>query len=213
MRKRFYHERVCSCSPVEGMKYIEARMLKDLVNREIHPIRCAASCGRKGQKGLYLGNLCVEAGYPLWALRIWYFTVGEIHDKDYNDWVDVWFDNKYVSLQDVISDGLCEMIGRRVDEVSYSLHLYEPDGINCNEYRFGDGWYDGFRYEKFDYYWDYYRNRFIEIRDEAIAKQKTDRLFREGQGELPSQAQDFFHYWEDFDPTVQDLYYKVDDWD
>jgi hypothetical protein len=30
---------------------------------------------------------------------------------------------------------------------------------------------------------------------------------------LPPQAQDFFYYWEDFDPTEQDLYFKIDDWD
>ena len=39
---------------------MEARLLKELVNREIHPIRCASSCGRKAQKGLMLGDLCAE---------------------------------------------------------------------------------------------------------------------------------------------------------
>ena len=36
MRKRFYHERVCSCSPVEGMKFIEARMLVREVRQRHH---------------------------------------------------------------------------------------------------------------------------------------------------------------------------------
>ena len=212
MRHRFNDERACSCSPTSGMVFMNARMLRDIINREIHPIRCASTCGRKGQKALVLGDLCVEAGYPLWAIRIWYFAVGEIHNKDYDDWVDVWFDNKYVSFHDVISDGLCEMIGRRVDEVSYRLHLYEPDGINCNEYWFGDGWYDSFSYEKFDYDWESNRHYFIEMRDKAIAQQATDRIFREGQGFLPPQSQDFFYYWEDFDPLTQDHYFKIDDW-
>ena len=48
--------------PDGAVTYLEARLLKELVNREIHPIRCASSCGRKGQKGLMLGNLCASAG-------------------------------------------------------------------------------------------------------------------------------------------------------
>ena len=213
MRKRFYHERVCSCSPVVGMKFIEARMLKAIVNREIHPIRCASTCGRKGQKALMLGNLCVEAGYPLWALKIWWFAINEIHNKDYDDWVDAWFDNKYVSLQDVISDGLCEMIGRRIDEINRKCGLDDSKGRDSCEYWCGDGWYDSFRYEKYDNDINYWVDFFTKMRDEAVAQQTTDRIFREGQGYLPPQAQDFFYYWEDFDPTVQNLYFKIDDWD
>jgi len=212
MRRRFHDDRVCSCSPTSGMVFIHARMLRDIINREIHPIRCASTCGRKGQKALILGDLCVEAGYPLWALRLWFFAVGQIHNKDYDDWVNVWFNTRYVQLQDVISNGLCEMIGRRVDDVNRRLKLEAPNGRNSCEYWFGDGWYDSFRYEKYDYYWDEYRDRFISARDGAIAQQQTDRIFHEGQGSLPSQSQDFFYYWSDFDPLAQDLYYEIDDW-
>jgi len=155
MRRRFHDFRVCSCSPVEGMTFMDAPTLKALVYREIHPIRCASTCGRKAQKALYLGDLLVEAHHPMWAWDIWEWTIGEIHDKDYDDWIGVWFNPKYVSYNDVISNGICEILGKRIDDV---------------------------------------RNR-------------------EGQGDLPPQAQDFFYYWDDFDPLEQNLYFKVDDWD
>ena len=81
---------------------MEARLLKELVNREIHPIRCASSCGRKAQKGLMLGDLCAETRHLMWALKIWKFTLAEIHSKDYDDWIEVRFNTDRVQLKDVI---------------------------------------------------------------------------------------------------------------
>jgi hypothetical protein len=193
--------------------YLDAKLLKDIVNRQIHPIRCASTCGRKAQKGLLLGDLCAEAHHPAWALKIWRFVLGEIHAKDYDDWIDVWFNTKYVRLRDVISDGICEIIGRRIDDLERRYGISEPQGRNCWEYWAGDGWYDSFSYEKYDSDWDYWRDYYLQLRTEAIARQKTERVFREGQGELPPQAQDFFYYWTDYNPTDQDLNFQIDDWD
>lgn len=214
VRKRFYHQRVCSSSPDKGVTYLDAKMLKDIVNRGIHPIRCASTCARKAQKGLLLGDLCAEAHHPMWALKIWFFVLDQIHNKDYDDWLYEWFNDKYVRLQDVISDGICEIIGRRIDEVERRLGLADAQGRDSWEYRAGDGWYDYFRYEKFDYYWDDWRDYYLELRNEAMSRQKTERLFRQGQGELPPQGQDFFDYWNDCDPmTQEDYYFNIDDWD
>jgi hypothetical protein len=193
--------------------YLDAKLLRDIVNRQIHPIRCASTCGRKAQKGLLLGDLCAEAHHPAWALKIWRFVLSEIHAKDYNDWVDVWFNTRYVRLRDVISDGICEIIGRRIDDLERRYGISEPQGRNCWEYWAGDGWYDSFSYEKYDSDWDYWRDYYLQLRTEAIARQKTERVFREGQGELPPQAQDFFYYWTDYNPTDQDLNFQIDDWD
>ena len=105
MRKRLKHFHVCSCSPERGVTYLDARLLKDIVNRGIHPIRCASTCGHKALRGLLLGDLCAETNHLGWALRIWKFTLKQIHEKDYDDWIDVhWFNTKYVSFQDVISN-------------------------------------------------------------------------------------------------------------
>lgn len=212
MRKKFYHERVCCCSPKDGMVYMNARMLYEIINREIHPIRCASTCGRKAQKALVLGELCVEAHHPLWALKIWRFAIHEIHNKDYDDWITEWFNPQYVSLQDVISDGICEILGRKIDDVERQCGINSASGIESREYWAGDGWYDSLRYEKYDYCWDSIRDFFIKTRDDALANQSTQRIFIEGQGELPPYAQDFFSYWEGIDPTTQDLYFRIDDW-
>ena len=214
MRKRVFHERVCTCSPQEGMTFVQAQRLREIVNREIHPIRCASTCGRKAQKVLVLGDLCAEAGYPRWAVALWKMVIREIHDKDYDDWINWWwFNPEYVSFQDVLSDGICEVLGRRIDEQNRRMGLANPHGMDSWEYWAGDGWYDYFRYEKYDDEWITLRDRYVKIRDEAMANQATERIFHDGQGELPPQAQDFFGYWEDDNPLAQDLYFKIDDWD
>lgn len=205
---------MCSCSPEKGVVYLETRMLKDIVNRGIHAIRCASSCSHKAHRGLLLGSLCLEARHPMWSLKIWKFTLEQIHWKDYNDWINVWFNTKYVSLQDVISDGICEVIGQRIDDVERALGLSDAKGRKSWEYWAGDGWYNSFFYEKYDSDWDSVRDCYIELRNEAVERQHVEQFFHDVQGELSPQAQNFFDYWSDYDPTAQENYYfKIDDWD
>ena len=213
MRKKVPY-RVCQCMPNGTVTQMEARLLKELVNREIHPIRCASSCGRKAQKGLMLGDLCAETRHLMWALKIWKFTLAEIHSKDYDDWIEVRFNTERVQLKDVISDGVCELIGKRIDKVERDLHLSDAQGRDSWEYWAGDGWYDALFYEKYDFDWEQARDYYIKVRDQARESQHVELCFREAQGELPPQAQDFFNYWNESSPTVQeDINFKVDDWD
>ena len=194
--------------------FLDVKILKDIVNRGIHAIRCASTCAHKAHRGLLLGDLCAEAHHPLWALKIWKFTLKQIHNKDYDDWIDVWFNTKYVRLQDVISEGICEIIGRRIDDVERSVGLSDAHGRDSWEFRAGEGWYNDFRYEKYEFNWEELREEWIKERDEAIERKERERIFREGQNELVPQPQDFFDYWGDYDPTVhEDLLSKIDDWD
>ena len=194
--------------------YLEAKTLRHIVNKVIHTLRCASTCARKAQKGLLLGDLCEEANHPMWALKVWKFTLDEIHTKDYDDWIYVHFDTDYVRLKDVISDGVCEVIGRRIDEVERSLGLSNACGRDSWEYRAGDGWYKWLWYEKYDFDWEEVREECIRERDEALERQQREKLFLEAQNEHVPQTQDFFDYWNDYSPVVEeDLHFKIDDWD
>ena len=126
MRRRIPY-RVCRCLPNGVVTHLETRLLKDLVNREIHPIRCAESCKRKFQKAMYLGDLCAETGHFWWARKIWRFAAGLIEDKDYDDWRTVWFDNNRVRLRDVISETECELLDRRCSQLWRALGHPEYD--------------------------------------------------------------------------------------
>ena len=203
---------MCRCSPNSGFVYLEAKTLSDIVNKGIRIISSASTCPRKAQKGLLLGDLCQEAGHPMWALKVWKFTLREIHAKDYDDWIDVSFHTEYVRLRDVISDGACEVIGRRIDEVERSLGLLNACGRDSWAYRASDGWYDSFWYEKYDCEWEDTRDYFIEFFKETRERQQREQLFSDAQNENVPQTQDFFDYWNDYCPVLQeDLDFKIDD--
>lgn len=194
--------------------YLHSKVLREIVNRETSVIRCASTCARKAQKGLMLGNLCAEAGHLMWALKVWKFTLSQIHAKDYNDWIDVSFHTEYVRLRDVISDGACEILGRRIDDVERRVGLSDAHGRDSWEYRAGDGWYDMMWYEMYDYEWEDTREYYIEMFRETCDRQQREQLFLDAQNESVPQPQDFFDYWSEYSPVLQeDLNYKVDDWD
>lgn len=193
---------------------MEARTLRAIVEKGVRPIRCAASCAYKAQKGLTLGDLCAEAGHLMWALKVWKFTIGEIHAKDYDDWIDVWFHTEYVRLRDVISDGVCEVLGRRIDDVERRLGLSDARGRKSWEYWAGNGWYDMLWCEKYDYDWKDMYDGFKAMFRELQKRQQREQLFLDAQNDSASQPQDFFDYWNEYSPVLQeDLSGKFDEWD
>lgn len=154
MRRRIPY-RVCQCTPYGIMTQLETRILRDIVNREIHPIRCAASCKRKYQKGLYIGNLCAETGHLMWAMKVWNLTINLIEAKDYIDWRNVWFNNEIVSLRDVVSETECELLSRRCSDIWRILGhpeyaWWDDDWEHIAANTFGS-YYDYLWIEKYDY--------------------------------------------------------------
>ena len=201
--------RVCSCAPSGVVTHLEARLLKELVHREIHPIRCAGSCKRKFMKGMRLGDLCAEAGHFWWARKIWNFTANLIENKDYDDWRYVWFDNNRVHLRDVISEAECELLIRRCSDLWRALGFPEyawwDERTEYLASRYFGTYYYYLYAEKFG---SYYEEPFGEWEEQLLAvkaEQATKQLFREGLGEeLPPCSQDFFDYWHD-GPHTEDF--------
>jgi len=189
-------------------------MLRDIVNNGVNPIRSASICAYKAQRGITLGDLCAETGHLMWALKVWKYTLGLIHAKDYDDWIDVTFHTEYVRLRDVISDGVCEMIGRRIDDAERRLGLSDARGRNSWEFRAGDGWYDRLWCEKYDCDWEDTREGAKAMFDELLDRQQREQLFYDAQDESVPQPQNIFDYWNDCIPVLQeDLSEKIDDWD
>lgn len=201
MRRRIPY-RVCSCMPNGVVTHLEARLLKDLVNREIHPIRCAESCKQKFMKGMRIGDLCAETGHFWWARKVWIMTASLIEDKDFDDWRYVWFDNRRVRLTDVISETECELLLRRCSDLWQALGFPEyawwtPYWEHITSETFGTH-YDYLFGEKYDSNW-YPGLLQMEWEEEMSAcrkAQETAIMFREGQGDdQPPCSQDFTEYW------------------
>ena len=208
MRRRIPY-RVCSCMPNGVVTHLEARLLKDLVNREIHPIRCAESCKRKFQKGSRIGDLCAETGHFWWAMKVWELTERLIANKDWDDWRYVWFDNNRVRLRDVISETECELLSKRRSDLwralgfpEYAWWTAEWEHIASDTFGsyYTDLWLDKFDFDPVSWT-EEWESTMREIRDD----QKTKVLFRESQDEYqPLCVQDFFEYWGN-SPRVEDF--------
>lgn len=208
MRRKIPY-RVCCCKPNGVVTHLEARILKDLVNREIHPIRCAESCKRKYQKGSRIGDLCAETGHFWWAMRVWELTERLIANKDWDDWRYVWFDNNRVRLRDVISETECELLSKRRSDLwralgfpEYAWWTAEWEHIASDTFgsHYTDLWLDKFDFDPVSWTVEW-ESAMKEVRD----AQETEVLFREGQGDYqPLCTQDFFEYWGDA-PRVEDF--------
>ena len=185
MRKRIPY-RVCRCMPNGVVTHLEARMLKEIVNREIHPLRCAESCKRKYQKGMRIGDLCAETGHFWWALKVWKFTAKLIENKDYDDWINVDFCTEWGDLQDVISETEYELLLKRCG------NLYEALGFP-EEYWWSskDEYYSERYFGRHAYYWLFAEKNYgytlfndpeewEEEMQEYRAKLETEALFRSG---------------------------------
>jgi hypothetical protein len=182
--------------------HLEARTLRAMVNREIHPIRCAESCKRKFQKGSRIGDLCAETGHFWWAMKVWKLTKRLIADKDWDDWRYVSFDNDRVRLRDVISETECELLAKRRSDLWRALGCPEQAWWTAEWDRVaGDtfgSYYTDLWLDKFDYdpvsWTEEYESAMRENKEDL----ETEALFKEGQEEYqPLCAQDFFEYWGD----------------
>jgi hypothetical protein len=196
--------RVCSCLPNGVVTHLEARLLKEMVNSAIHPIRCAASCKQKYMKGMRIGDLCAETGHFQWALKVWRFTVNQIESKDYDDWIYVYFNPEWYDLQDVVSETECDLLMKRCGNLYQAIGFPEEYwwtredehyaqryfGLHSHYWLFEDKSYGYHLF--YDQQPDEWENEFREIRD----RYKTEELFNEGQCDYqPVCSQEFTAYW------------------
>lgn len=208
MRRRIPY-RVCRCMPNGVVTQMETRLLIDLVNSEIHPIRCAESCKRKFMKGSRLGDLCAETGHFWWALKVWRFTANLIENKDYDDWYDVWFNTARVRLRDVISETECELLIRRCSDLWRALGFPEYAWWDEKKEYFASNYFGTYYYylyaEKYDGYYEYSFEEFEAEMEECRKKWELDLFFREVMDDFfPLGSQNFDEYWHD-NPQIEDF--------
>jgi len=201
MRRRIPY-RVCSCMPNGVVTHLEARLLRQLVNHEIHPIRCAVSCKRKYQKGMRIGDLCAETGHFYWAMKIWRLTQSLIENKDWDDWIYVHFNHEWMKLSDVVSEAECELLAKRRSDLWRALGHPEEAWWDERMERLSsvtEGTLYGYLWlEKYDFDPLELTEEFEEDMNKERSLQETEELFREGQGSFtPLCEQEFVAYWND----------------
>lgn len=111
-----YYYCVCRCTPDYGVTNMDTHLLDWTVSRGFHAVCCAKIPRMKAWKGMRLGDLCYEAGFPLRALRIWERTLHQILDADYQ-WVYTPLNPAYVRWADVVSEYEASLLGQRMDQL------------------------------------------------------------------------------------------------
>lgn len=195
--------------------HLEARLLKDMVNGVIHPIRCAASCKWKFMRGMRIGDLCAQTGHFKWALRVWRYTAAMIESKDYDDWIMVHFNPEWYDLQDVISETECDILMKRCGDLYRALGFPEEYWWTEEDEHYAQRYFGlhshywlfvekNYGYPLFcDRQPNEWEDEFREIRD----RYKTEELFHEGQCDYqPACSQELAKYWnEDLRNANDDL--------
>ncbi len=155
-----------------------------MVNRQIHALRCAASCRWKYQRGSLLGDLCASTGHPWWAMKVWHLTESLIASKDYDDWLYVHFDNNRVRLRDVISETECELLSKRRSDMwvklghpEYAWWDDEMERIAANTF---GSYYTDLWLEKYDFDPVAFDEEYDADMSAIEAEQQTMRIFEEG---------------------------------
>jgi len=199
---------VCRCTPDKGVIHLETHLLIDLLNREIHPIRCAWSLRRKAQKARILGDLCASSNHPKMAIRMWAFVEEIIINKD-DKWAD---DHEYVDIRWYTLDSLmaeleAKDLGRRIDQLY--KRLYREDG-DFEDYANAHYYWTKY-YHKPEYY-DFLKELRKEL--EEIREQKTsDSIFEEGQPDWHPICSRYFFTWFGEEEEEEDLDFEINEID
>ena len=139
-----YYVCVCRCTPEKGVVSMNAQLLDEVVHQGLQAIRWAKSPRVKAQQALLLGDLCVGAGYPRQALRVWTSTI-RMMEATNHEWVYVpqapGCSPCHVSFHSVASTDECHELGRRIDDLWRRLGKPEMSGWERRAMRsYRDSW-------------------------------------------------------------------------
>jgi len=167
---------VCRCTPVQGITHINVRLLLQLLNREVHPIKCAWNNRRKAQKAQILGDLCVNSNHPELAIKIWAFVENLLIIQDYRWFKSHWaYNPEWMNLSSLMAEPEALELGRRIDQLY--LKMKHPEYVGYEDYAKNHFYWTKY-YSKPDYY-DWLKETKCYM--EEIRKQKAaENMFNDG---------------------------------
>ena len=121
MAKEKHFVKVCSCTSRGELRIMDLRVLDQIVRHEEASIAQDEVARKVAQRALALGDICIAAGCPIKAIRIWRTAAQKLLEMDYY-WVDVpvYFE-AYTSLDHLVSEKEGIALGRRIDKVWHLL--------------------------------------------------------------------------------------------
>ena len=121
MAKEKHFVKVCSCTSRGELRIMDLRVLDQIVRDEEASIAQEEVARKMAQRALALGDICIAAGCPIKAIRIWRSAAQRLLKMDYQ-WVDVpvYFE-AYTSFDHLVSEKEGIALGRRIDKAWHLL--------------------------------------------------------------------------------------------
>jgi len=126
MSKKNYYC-VCRCTPKRGIVNIDAQVLNKLVDDEMARIKYTPDTRLRAARGVSLGQLCANAGFPLKALSVWDNTIDSIYLTDY-EWVYRPINTRYGRFSDYVTEDGVVSLGCCMDKLLKKLGYQELGG-------------------------------------------------------------------------------------
>ncbi len=125
MARQKHFVKVCSCTPRGDLSIMDLRVLNQIVRDEEASIARVKNARRMARRALALGDICMAAGCPIKAIRIWRKAARRLLAMDYY-WVDVpCYYEAYTSFDNLVSEKEGITLGRRIDKAWHMLGYRE----------------------------------------------------------------------------------------
>ncbi len=116
MARQKHFVKVCSCTPRGDLSIKSLQVLNQIVRDEEASISRVKNARRMARRALALGDICMAAGCPIKAIRIWRKAAQRLLAMDYY-WVDVpLYFEAYTSFDHLVSEKDGITLGRRIDK-------------------------------------------------------------------------------------------------
>lgn len=100
---------------------MDLRVLNQIARDEEASIAQEKDARRMARRALALGDICMAAGCPIKAIRIWRTAAQRLLEMDYY-WVDVpLYYEAYTSFDNLVSEKKGIILGRRIDKTWHLL--------------------------------------------------------------------------------------------
>lgn len=120
MAKEKHFVKVCSCTSRGDLSIMDLQVLNQIVRDEEASIAQEKDARKMARRALALGDICMAAGCPIKAIRIWRTAAQKLLKMDYY-WVDVpLYFEAYTCFDHLVSEKEGIILGRRIDK---SWHL------------------------------------------------------------------------------------------
>ncbi len=121
MARQKHFVKVCSSTSRGDLSIMDLQVLNQIGHDEEDSIGQEKNVRKAARRALALGDICMAAGCPIKAIRIWRAMAQRLLDEDYF-WVDApWYYEAYTSMENLISKEEGLALAQRIDKAWHQL--------------------------------------------------------------------------------------------